>query len=283
MADWFEPLKAWVGRSEECEDQANAAPLAGLAATLDHFTPPWRPGEVPPLGHWCYFLPRHRQSELGHDGHARRGGLLPPVPLPRRMWAGGRITFHRPIRLGEGLRRRSTVAEVTLKQGRGGPLVFVLVRHEVFAAGGRALTEEHDIVYRGEAPPTARPADEAKPPALPTADWTRTVVPDPVLLFRYSALTFNGHRIHYDLDYCRQEEGYPGLVVHGPLTATLLADLYLRRHPGAQIKTFAFRALKPLFHGAPVILACHAEPGGARLSALAPDGLPAMTAELDLA
>lgn len=223
-----------------------AAPLAALAATLDVEAPYPQSGDpLPPLWHWLYFLPIHRQSELGPDGHARRGGFLPPVDLPRRMWAGGRVEFFRPLRVGERVMRTSRIAEVKYKQGRSGPLVFVLVRHDIGSNGRIALVEEHDIVYRGS-------AQAADPPALSrTADddalWRQVAQPDDVLLFRYSALTFNGHRIHYDRRYATEVEGYPGLVVHGPLIATLLMELVRRNLPSAVVRRFEFRAVRPIF------------------------------------
>lgn len=277
----FDQLQTWVGRSEEKSDVAARAPIEGLAAALDHLEPPWRPGEVPPLGHWLYFLPRALQREIGEDGHPRRGGFLPPVPLPRRMWAGGTLTFTAPIRLGGEIRRRSTVAAVQHKSGRSGVLVFVKVVHEVSNAEGPALREVHDIVYRE----AARPGSEApaRGEAPPAADWVRPLSADPVLLFRFSALTFNGHRIHYDRGYCREAEGYPGLVVHGPLTATLLLDLFLRNNPGARVASFEFRARRPLYDVHPFSLCGAARPSGAQLWALDHDGQIAMTAELGAA
>lgn len=239
-------LRGWEGRSETLRDELSAAPVRALSATLDRDDPEPVPGtELPPLWHWLYFLPRHRQSELGADGHARLGGFLPPVPLPRRMWAGGRLQWHAPLRLGEAVERSSRIVSVSHKAGRSGDLVFVLVRHEVRNAAGLALTEEHDIVYR--APP--RPGDPVPPPqpAPQQAPWSREIVPDPVLLFRYSALTFNGHRIHYDRSYVTGVEGYPGLVVHGPLIATLLVDLVRRERPQAVLKSFSFKAVRPTY------------------------------------
>jgi 3-methylfumaryl-CoA hydratase len=189
----------------------------------------------------------HQQSEIGPDGHARRGGFLPPVELPRRMWAGGRFSFRSPIRVGDEIVRTSTIDDVVSKVGRTGPLVFVTVRHEVRANGAAdpALVEFHDIVYRAERSP-----DEVEPPPTPAptgAPWQREVVPDDVLLFRYSALTFNGHRIHYDRRYVTEVEGYPGLIVHGPLLATLLLDLVRRNASDAEVATFRFRAARPTF------------------------------------
>lgn len=239
-------LRTWEGRSETLHDEVNAAPMRGLAATLDRDDADPVPGtELPPLWHWLYFLPQHRESELGPDGHARRGGFLPPVPLPRRMWAGGRLEWLAPLRVGDRIERTSRIQSITHKSGRTGDLVFVVVRHEVRNAQGLALTEEHDIVYR----PLAQPGDPAPAPQAAPGDapWTREIVPDPVLLFRYSALTFNGHRIHYDRSYVTEVEGYPGLVVHGPLIATLLVDLARRERPDARLASFRFKAVRPTF------------------------------------
>ena len=242
LAHW----RGWVGRSERRTDFITAAPLAGLAATLDRDEPEPVPGsEIPPLAHWLYFLPRARQSEIGPDGHPQRGGFLPPVPLPRRMWAGGRLEFLQPLQVGDELTRESRIVSVDAKHGRSGPLVFVTVRHQITGARGLALTEEHDIVYR-DAPQPGAPTPPPQP-APADAHFTREVVPDDVLLFRYSALTFNGHRIHYDRRWCEQAEGYPGLVVHGPLIATLLLDLLRRERPGARVRRFRFTAVRPTF------------------------------------
>ena len=241
-------LKDWIGRSETLEDTINAAPFAALSATLDR--DPARPAtgtQLPPLWHWLYFLPMPRQSEIGPDGHAKRGGFLPPVPLPRRMWAGSQFRFQSPLRVGDTLRRVSTIENVSEKSGRTGALVFVKVRHEVHANGAAtpALIEHHDIVYREAAKPgDPAPATQAAPAG---AAWEKQWVPDDVLLFRYSALTFNGHRIHYDRRYVTEVEGYPGLIVHGPLIATLLIDLLRSQMPDARITRFEFRALRTLF------------------------------------
>ena len=238
----------WVGRSEAVDDVITATPCAALAATLDR--PAQRPASgtpLPLLWHWLYFLPLHRQSEIGPDGHARRGSFLPPVPLRRRMWAGSQFAFHAPVRVGDAVRRVSTIAAVTEKAGRTGPLAFVKVRHELFCNGSAqaALTEFHDIVYREAA--AAGEAGPAPQPAPGGGVWQRTIVPDDVLLFRYSALTFNGHRIHYDRRYVTGVEGYPGLIVHGPLIATLLMDLLRRELPQAVVTAFEFRAVRPTF------------------------------------
>ena len=243
-----EDLRSWIGRSETLHDSITATPVAALNATLDHPAADMPAGTpLPPLWHWLYFLPLHRQSEIGADGHARRGGFLPPVPLPRRMWAGSQFEFRTPIRVGDQVVRKSTIEDVTSKSGRTGPLVFVRVRHELHANGSvePALVEFHDIVYRE----AQGPGDAAPPPqpAPAEAAWRRRIVPDDVLLFRYSALTFNGHRIHYDRKYVTEVEGYPGLIVHGPLIATLLLDLLRRERPDAEVASFRFKAVRPTF------------------------------------
>jgi 3-methylfumaryl-CoA hydratase len=243
-------LCSWIGRSTTLDDLVTAVPLQALTATLDRDDAPVGPADaLPPCWHWLYFLPVHRQSEIGPDGHPLRGGFLPPVPLPRRMWAGSRLEFLAPIHVGQAISRTSTIADVRLKEGRSGPLVFVKVRHDIIAAGAPAIQEFHDIVYRDLAQP-----GEAPPPGVPApadAHWSRRIVPDDVLLFRYSALTFNGHRIHYDRKYVTEVEGYPGLIVHGPLIATLLLDLLRRARPQARVTHFAFKAMQPIFDIAP--------------------------------
>jgi len=249
---------AWIGREEERRDVVTAAPLAALSALLDRDDPPPRAGDAAsPLAHWLYFLPTYRQSAAGPDGHAARGEFLPPVPLPRRMWAGSRLEFVRPFTVGAEVVRRSRILSVAPKEGRSGALVFVTVRHEVSDAGGPVLSDEHDIVYRGEgsgaAPAVPAPAGEA---------WRRDIRPDPLLLFRYSAVTFNGHRIHYDHPYTTRVEGYPGLVVHGPLIATLLVDLLRRSRPEVTLRSYAFRALRPLFDTASFSTCGVPEPSG---------------------
>ena len=242
-------LQDWIGRSETLEDIATATPYAALAATLDHpdIRRPTAGTPLPSLWHWLYFLPLSQQSEIGPDGHARRGGFMPPVELPRRMWAGSDFEFHEPLLIGDQLSRTSTIIDVKEKSGRTGNLIFVKVRHEIRrnGHGNVALTEHHNIVYRG----APDPADAPPPPqpAPSVSAWERTVVPSDVLLFRYSALTFNGHRIHYDRQYVTEVEGYPGLIVHGPLIATLLMDLLRRHLPDAQVLRFEFKAVRPIF------------------------------------
>jgi 3-methylfumaryl-CoA hydratase len=275
----MDDYSAWVGRSETRHDIATAAPLVGLAALLDHDAAP--PAIVPPLGHWLYFLPDAPQSAIGADGHPRRDerGLLPPVPLPRRMWAGGRVEFLAPIAVGAALTRVTTIAAIRAKQGASGDLLFVTLQHDIAADGVPAIREEQDLVYRAAA--TASTAPSTPPPAEPEpADAVRRVTADPVLLFRYSALTFNAHRIHYDRDYARDVEGYAGLVVHGPLIATLLIDHARREMPTLAPRHFSFRAEAPLIDGAPFDLCLTREGSGARLWARDAGGRTTMRAEV---
>ena len=277
-------LKAWIGRQEKRRDTINPTPLAALDATFDYEHSDWPAGRaIPPLAHWLYFLPLHRQSEIGPDGHAKRGGFLPPVPLPRRMWAGGRFEFRAPLRVGDEVERTSTIDDVTVKQGRTGTLVFVKVRHEVARVAaakgaGPALVEFHDIVYRANKQPGDVDPPPVKAPAPSAGAWTRRIVPDDVLLFRYSALTFNGHRIHYDRKYVTEVEGYPGLIVHGPMIANLLVDLLRRHAPDATVKTFVFRAVRPTFDLNPFEVTAQREGNAVKLWAQDHEGFLTMDA-----
>jgi 3-methylfumaryl-CoA hydratase len=273
LSPTLDELKAWIGRSETLHDSAQPVPVAALAAMLDHAPMALVAGApLPPLWHWLYFLPLARQSQIGPDGHPRRGGFLPPVPLPRRMWAGSQFEFRTPLRLGDALQRKSTIVDVSGKSGRSGELVFVKVRHELHCNGAAepALVEWHDIVYRD----TPRPEDVPPPPpqrAPEGAAWQRELRPDEVLLFRYSALTFNGHRIHYDRPYATQVEGYPGLVVHGPLIATLLLDLLRRQAHQVELVSFRFKALRPTFDGRPMRVNGAPQPDGKTVQLWAQD------------
>ncbi len=278
-----ENYQAWVGRTETAEDVIDRLRLAGFAATLD------RPldalasdGRLPPLWHWMFFQHWVPQSELGPDGHPKRGGFLPPVHhLPRRMWAGGRVTFLGPLFAGETIARQSTIMAIREKAGSTGALVFVTVRHVVSGPRGIAIEEEQDIVYRGLQGAAVKAAEP--PPRLPEDAFTETVVPDPVMLFRYSALTGNGHRIHYDRRYVTEVEGYPGLIVHGPLQATLMAGLLLRARPGKRLARIAYRGVRPLFDLAPFTVAGVETGGMAQLSVRDADGFVTMQAEGSLA
>ncbi|HEY5048350.1 MAG TPA: MaoC family dehydratase N-terminal domain-containing protein [Rhizomicrobium sp.] len=274
-------LRQWIGRTETTEDVASAGQIAGLAALLDYEAPPWRTGEVPPLGHWLYFLARARQSEIDADGHPRRGSFLPPITLPRRMWAGSRIVFRTAIEIGAAMTRRSTIADIKAKTGASGEMIFVTVRHEIATASGTVLTEEHDIVFR-DAPRDAQAsgAAAAREETQRLCEHARRVTPDPAQLFRFSALTFNAHRIHYDRDYCRNVEGYPGLLVQGPFTAMLLMDHFLRTRPDALVERFHFRARRPLYDTAPFDLCFATASDGADLWALDRQGQVAMVAHV---
>lgn len=238
-------LRQWTGRSETRDDLMHTAIVNAMAATLDrdeHF----REGDaLPHLWHWLFFWAVSPASALGPDGHPQRGGFLPPVALPRRMWAGGRLSFAAPLPVGATATRVSRIKDISAKTGSSGRLAFVTVEHEISAGGRLTVREEHDIVYRDQPQPGAAAATPK--PAPTDAQWSKIITPDPVLIFRYSALTFNGHRIHYDRSYVTEVEGYPGLIVHGPLIATMLMDLVRRELPEHKVAEFSFRAVSPVF------------------------------------
>jgi 3-methylfumaryl-CoA hydratase len=282
MSESLPDFSAWIGRTETVSDALSPEQARGAAATLDDADTVTDAGRsLPPLWHWFYFLPREAQSALDVDGHPQRGGFLPPVPFPRRMFAGSRMTFHQPLILGEPATRDGEIRNVVLKSGRSGSLAFVTVGYRFVQRGVVCIDEEQDIVYREPGAPVAAPAVVHVPDADAGA-WSRTVTPDARLLFRFSALTFNAHRIHYDRPYARDDEGYPGLVVHGPLTAVLLADL-VRRHTPRRIASFSFRGLAPLFDLAPFHLIGRPDGDAVALEALGPDLVPALTAQVTLA
>ena len=275
----LEHLRTWVGVRQSVSERIAAFPSNALAATLNRDDPEYALGmPLPPLWHWLHFLPIHKMQNAGYDGHASLGEFLPPVALPRRMWAGSRLTFLAPMRIGRDLRKVSTVKSVDHKAGRSGDLVFVKVQHQVFDGDVQGIEEEHDIVYR------EADTQSAVPPSAPdTSAFSRLIHPDPLLLFRYSALTFNGHRIHYDQPFCTGTEGYPGLVVHGPLLATLLLDLLRHKMPNVPVTAFEFRAVSPVFdtndfsiHGLPQ------DDGNIKLWVRRHDGALAMTATASL-
>ncbi|CAN5378008.1 MaoC family dehydratase N-terminal domain-containing protein [soil metagenome] len=256
-------LRDWVGKTQTVEDFVAPWPARALIATLDEPDPVPRMGDpLPPLWHWLYFLEAAPASKISPDGHGERGEFLPPIPLPRRMWAGSRFTFQgEMLRIGDTATRLSEIKSIEPKTGSSGSMVFVTVKHAFSGAKGTTLLEEHDIVYRE----AAKPGETAREPkAAPTdATVSKTMVPDPVLLFRFSALTFNGHRIHYDQPYVIGTEGYPGLVVHGPLLGLLQIELARRSNPGKTPASFEFRALSPLFAGTPLTVARAARPTAA--------------------
>ena len=281
MTQDLEKLKDWIGRKEADVDYVTVPAVHRLAATLDRGDPMPKMGDPLPVGWHQILFPRVvRQSQIGADGHPERGDFLPPVPLPRRMFAGKRTTFHESLRVGDEVRRDSVIQDVALKQGRTGQMVFVTVKTDMTSPRGLAITEEQDFVYRESAPGGTPP--QPPQPAPGKAVWSRVVTPDPVMLFRYSALTFNGHRIHYDLPYVTKVEGYPGLVMNGGLT-TLLAFELARTHASTPIRTISSRNVRALFVNQQITLG--GEPSldnkTAQLWALNPDGALALSAEAE--
>ena len=273
-------LNQWIGKTETVEDVINLAPARAMAAMLDHEKRPRLGDELPPLWSWSYFLPAPRQSFIGEDGHPQKGGFLPPVPLPQRLRAGGYFKLEAPLRIGDSARQVQTVKDIKIKEGRSGTLIFVTVQYEIFAADERALVEEMHLVYRDRPGPDAGAPPPIQPPQNP--EWNRRVTPDPVLLFRYSALTMNTHRIHYDRTYAISEEGHRGLVVQAPLTATLLLDLMHREAPNLQAKSINFRATCPLYDGWPIGLEGKRVEDGVLLWAVDHEGALAMKVEVGL-
>lgn len=275
--DW----SPWIGRTETVHDGLAPAQAQSAAAMLDLDPTTYRDGvALPTLWHWFYFLPRAPQGSLSSDGHPERGGFLPPVALPRRMFAGARLTIHKPLTLGIPAEREGTILDVKQKTGKSGTLAFVTVRYRFIQQGDVRIEEEQDIVYREPGAPVPAPVTVVRPP-LPPEAWVRHLVPDTRLLFRFSALTFNAHRIHYDRPYAMHEEGYPGLVVHGPLIAVLLADL-VHRHDPREITKFRFKGLAPLFDFGDVQLSGLAAAAGIALAAHGTDGTQTMSAEAEL-
>lgn len=267
-------LRQWIGRDEIQSELLTEAMVARFQATFDQKGPARNGDPAPVMIHLCLAPPAAPTAALGPDGHPARGGFLPPVPLPRRMWAGGALTFHDDIRVGDVVTRRSTIRDVTVKKGRTGTLCFVTVDHRIDSGDRLAIEERQDIVYRGaDAPGGAKKAPEAAAPGR----HREVVTPSAPLLFRYSALTFNGHRIHYDNPYVREEEGYPGLIVHGPLQATMLVQ-YAEKLRGSPPARFDFRSLSPLFDIADFTLNAAEDGDGLRLWASYTDGPVAMEA-----
>jgi 3-methylfumaryl-CoA hydratase len=241
-------LRQWIGRTSEATDVVTAQLVRGLRATLFMDIGDPKAGDASPFTtHWCLGQPVFPMAELGPDGHPARGGFLPPVPLPRRMWAGGELEILEALRVGDEVTRVSRISDVTMKTGSTGVLCFVSVDHTVTTPRGVAIRERQDIVYRDVSPASATPAKPPGPP--PVAQHRETHMADPVLLFRYSALTFNGHRIHYDRDYVTKVEGYPGLIFHGPMQAAFMVELGAKLNGGRPPKKFSYRGVQPLFDG----------------------------------
>jgi 3-methylfumaryl-CoA hydratase len=267
-------LRQWIGRTSEASDIVTAQLVKGLRATLFQEIGEPKAGDAAPFTvHWCLAQPVFPMSMLGPDGHPTRGGFLPPVPLPRRMWAGGELAFLDPLRVGDEATRVSTISEVTIKTGSTGTLCFVSVEHVVSTPRGTAIRERQDIVYREMGGAPSAPA-KAPPPSV--AKHRETHVSDPVLLFRYSALTFNGHRIHYDRDYVTKVEGYPGLIFHGPLQAALIVELAAKLRGGTAPKKFSYRGVQPLFEGSEFSVNANNNGGGMELWTANAEGQPTM-------
>jgi 3-methylfumaryl-CoA hydratase len=269
-------LRQWIGRSEEKTDVVTAHLVRGLRATLFQEIGDPKAGDAAPFtAHWCLAQPVYPMSKLGPDGHPNRGGFLPPVPLPRRMWAGGELEFIEPLRVGDEMTRSSRISDVTLKTGSTGALCFVSVQHEISSPRGAAIRERQDIVYRDVAPAGQNAAAKLAP-APPAAKHREVHMADEVLLFRYSALTFNGHRIHYDRDYVTRVEGYPGLIFHGPMQAAFLVELAARLHGGTAPKKFVYRGVQPLFAPSEFSVNASDSAGGVELWTANSDGAPTM-------
>jgi 3-methylfumaryl-CoA hydratase len=274
-------FRQWIGRTEQVEDPLSWVQAQAAQAMLDESAAPLREGDALPLPwHWFHFLPRAPQAALDADGHPQRGGFLPPIPYPRRMFAGARMQVHRPLRVGLPAQREGTIRDVVMKSGKTGSLAFVTVAYRFTQDGVLCLEEEQDIVYREAGAAVAAPQPAALPPP-PAGSWTRTLQPDTRLLFRFSALTFNAHRIHYDRPYATEVEGYPGLVVHGPLTAVLLLQL-VRQSTDRPLVGFSFRGVAPLFDLGPVRLLATPDGDTVNLQAQGPDGSLALQATATL-
>jgi 3-methylfumaryl-CoA hydratase len=274
-------FKAWIGRTETTTDPLAWTQAQAAQAMLDDIAPALVDGDpLPPLWHWFHFLPRAPQDRLDADGHPQRGGFLPPIPFPRRMFAGARLQWHRPLVIGTPAQREARIGNVVLKSGKSGSLAFVTVAIRFLQEGNLCIEEEQDIVYREPGGRIGAPAFVALPPA-PEGSWTRSLQPDSRLLFRFSALTFNAHRIHYDRGYASDVEGYPGLVVHGPLTAVLLAQLVAQSTP-RPMRAFSFRGVAPLFDLGPLHLVGQPEGDTVTLEAQGPDGAAGLKASATL-
>jgi 3-methylfumaryl-CoA hydratase len=269
-------LRQWIGRSTEASDIVTAQLVKGLRATLFMEIGEPKPDDAAPFtAHWCLAQPVYPMSELGPDGHPTRGGFLPPVPLPRRMWAGGELEFIDSLRVGDQATRTSRIADVTMKTGSTGALCFVAVEHLITTPRGPAIRERQDIVYRDmSTAPASAPAKPATPP--PPAQHRESHMAEAVLLFRYSALTFNGHRIHYDRDYVTGVEGYPGLVFHGPMQAALLVEFAAKLHGGKAPAKFSYRGVQPLFEGSEFSVNANSTGAGMELWTANSAGQPTM-------
>ena len=281
MTGMSEIIAGWAPGPAETTETITAGPAVALSGLLDREPAVTAPGDpIPPLWHWLYFLDRPASSELGPDGHPAAGHFMPPIPQRRRMYAGGRASYTGAFRCGDEITRRSELADATVKQGRTGELLFVTVRSVFTRAGAVIATEEQDVVYRSGPPAaggSARPRGSSE--AAGPAPWQIEIVPDPVLLFRFSALTYNAHRIHYDADYATGVEGHPGLVVHGPLLALLCFELPRRHAPQQRVTQLSFRARSPVYVGQRCTVTGGPRDDGCAMQVTGPDGAVALTAE----
>lgn len=259
-------LARWIGRSVTSTDVATVLVAARMAGLLDR-EPPAVGASWPATWIWALFWPALRHDATGPDGHAARGSFLPPVALPLRMWGGSEISIGRPIRVGEAVTRVSTISDITQKSGRSGALCFVKIEHRIIGADGGAMTEIQTLAYREAAKADGVAAQRGSGVDF-AVEWRRTITPDAVLLFQYSAVTYNTHRIHYDHPYATVEEGYPGLVVHGPLTATMLMELVGRHRPDARVANFSVSARRPIYATAPFEVVGRADKDTFELAAL---------------
>jgi 3-methylfumaryl-CoA hydratase len=277
-------LRQHIGRKQEATDVLLPAPANLLRLALGRAEPELRDGDaLPPSWLSLYFLPRFATAELRPDGSPRDTGVIPPMPFPRRMFAGERVRLHRPLRLGERVRRETELVDLSEKTGGTGTLVFGTVRSRVVGGDGTlALEDERRTVFREEVKAGERNQAPRREPAPADVAWRRTVAPDAVVLFRFSALTFNSHRIHYDRSWATEVEGYPGLVVHGPLTTTLLVDFARDNNPGRPIVAYATQARAPLFDTAPFELRGRPSAKGCECWAVTPEGTVAMSADIEL-
>lgn len=273
-------LRTWVGKEQRVADELNPFPSRALAAALDHGSLPTKGDVLPPSWHWLYFLDTPTASGTGPDGHPKKGGFLPPVPLPRRMWAAGKLQRDQPLILGMPAEKKSTIRSVEIKEGKSGALVFVNIEHALSQNGKLCIVEEQNVVYR-DMPTGPAPLPPGEVSAT-EADWVTTIVPDPVLLFRFSALTYNCHRIHYDRDYAVNEEFYPALVVHGPLLATLLLDHVNANVKDRRVAKFNFRAVRPTFDNAPFTVSGKRDGDQVSLWTTDAEGFVGMTAKVGL-
>ena len=276
--DTSKKLLEWTNKTTEAEDTIRLQPANFMEATLNR-PPKLKEGDnLPPLWHWVYFLEAKPESDLGRDAHPKKGDFLPPIQLPRRMWAGGRFTFYNDLIIGEKAKKITTIKKIAEKEGSAGPLCFITLEHKIYSKDEISIIEEQDLVYLQD-----QQGSKSLPLAqnnVEKADFSQEIHPSAILLFRYSALTFNGHRIHYDLDYAKNVEGYDGLVFHGPLTATLLLDLALkeRKQP---IKKYSFRGIAPLSNLDCFWIEGKSEDNTAILWARRKDGVVAMKAKAD--